>query len=79
MKKLQGSSLVHAKLLGERVLASRKAQGLTQETLSEKAGVTTSYLSLIERGLGNPTLDIIVNLAKVLDSTTSYMLGAPTP
>lgn len=43
----------------------RKARGLTQEQLSDVSGKT--YLSELERGLKNPTVEKINDLAKAMD------------
>lgn len=42
------------------------AAGLSQEALAEKAGVHPTYLSMVERGIRNPTLDVASRLAKAL-------------
>ena len=44
----------------------RKAKGLSQEALSEKIGMSPQYLSSIERGKENPTLDMFIKLAQSL-------------
>ena len=46
----------------------RKALGLTQEKLSELAGISTDYLSEIERGKTSPSfkrMDMIANVLGV--------------
>ncbi|WP_454887238.1 helix-turn-helix domain-containing protein [Sphingomonas oryzagri] len=58
--------LPHAKLFGARIRARREQLGWTQGELFEKTGITNSYISHVERGLGNPSLDIMVNLCDVL-------------
>jgi transcriptional regulator with XRE-family HTH domain len=40
--------------LGLNVRKRREARELTQETLAERAGLDSSYISGIERGLRNP-------------------------
>ena len=37
------------------------------ERLAEKAGLSTSMISLMERGLRNPTLDTLLRIAEVLE------------
>ena len=51
---------------GKRVRALRVEAGLSQEKLAEKAGMHPTYLSDIERGQRNPTLEVISRLAKAL-------------
>jgi transcriptional regulator with XRE-family HTH domain len=52
--------------LGLRIKRLRGRLELTQEALAEEAGINTKYLSSIESGRENPTLDILFNLAKSL-------------
>jgi len=54
-------------LIGNRIKELRKKKGLSQEQLSEKAEITPNYLSRIERGTENPTLDMFIRLANALD------------
>ena len=54
-------------LIGSRIKELRKKKGLSQEELSEKAEITPNYLSRIERGTENPTLDMFIGLANALD------------
>ncbi len=44
----------------------RRRQGLSMERLAEKAGLSTSMISLLERDLRNPTLDTLLRIAEVL-------------
>jgi len=54
------------KLIGLRVKELRRSGGMSQEVLAEKTGISSKYLSSIERGKENPTLDTFINLAKAL-------------
>lgn len=45
----------------------RKRQGLSMERLAEKAGLSTSMISLFERDLRNPTLDTLLRITEVLN------------
>ncbi len=60
--------------LGKNVKKARENTGLTQEQLAEKTGIHMSYVSRIERGLVNPSFDILENLAKVLKVKSSDLL-----
>ncbi|WP_010649734.1 helix-turn-helix domain-containing protein [Oceanobacillus massiliensis] len=53
------------KLVGERIRIIRKAQGLTQEVLAEKAELQHSYIGGIERGERNISL---LTLEKIINS-----------
>ena len=56
-------------LLGRRVRELRRARGLSQDQLSEKSSLSPKYLSSIERGVENPTLDLLTRLAAGLQVT----------
>ncbi len=44
----------------------RKKRGLSQERLAEGAGISTQYVSNIERGKENPTIGTLEKLASAL-------------
>ena len=54
-------------MIGSRIREIRNKKGITQDQLSEKVGVSSKYLSSIERGKENPTLNTILKLAQSLD------------
>lgn len=54
------------KSLGERIAELRKANGLTQEQLAEKAGYSVEFISLVERGLNAPSVAGLAKIAKAL-------------
>lgn len=54
-------------MIGIRIAEIRKQKGLTQETLAGKMEVSPKYLSSIERGKENPTLNMLINLADSLE------------
>jgi hypothetical protein len=43
--------------------AERDRQGLTNYALAQRSGLSESMLSLVERGLRNPTLELLLRLA----------------
>jgi transcriptional regulator with XRE-family HTH domain len=55
-----------SKRFGLVVRAKRTALGLTQETLAEKAKLHPTYISMVERGVRNPTLDAAAQIADAL-------------
>jgi transcriptional regulator with XRE-family HTH domain len=57
------------------VRALREERGLSQENFAHVAGLDRTYVSGIERGRRNPTLDIIVQLAAALEVPPSDLLG----
>ena len=60
------ASQKHRSLLGDAVRAKRKQAGFSQETLAEKAGLSTVFISRIERGVESPSVDNLVKIAKAL-------------
>ena len=53
-------------LIGARIRSLREAKGLTQEKLAEVMDINSKYLSNIERGKENPTLDMLIRFAEAL-------------
>lgn len=54
-------------MIGARIRAIRKRRGLTQEALSELIDINPKYLSSIERGKENPTLNTLITLANAME------------
>jgi transcriptional regulator with XRE-family HTH domain len=54
------------KTLGEIVKKRRKELKITQPLLAELANISTNTLYKLERGQGNPTLEVLGKLAEVL-------------
>lgn len=52
-----------------RMKIARVAQGLTQQELAEKIGVTRQTIGLIEQGRFNPSLALCVQIARALHKT----------
>jgi transcriptional regulator with XRE-family HTH domain len=52
----------------------REAQGLTQEQLAEKAGISRAYLARLETGRHDPHLSRLRKLAKVLKVKVSALV-----
>jgi transcriptional regulator with XRE-family HTH domain len=61
-------------LLGRRLRALRKARKLTQEELGEKSRLSGKFIGEIERGVGNPTLEVLVRVAAALDVHLDQMV-----
>ena len=53
--------------IGSRIKNIRTKKKLTQEQLSEKVGINPKYLSSIERGLENPTLNTLIKVSESLN------------
>ena len=54
----------------------RKEAKLSQEKLAELAGYDRTYISLLERGLRQPTITTIFDLSKALNISASTIIQA---
>ncbi|AGM07926.1 helix-turn-helix domain-containing protein [Amycolatopsis keratiniphila] len=60
---------------GSRLRDRRLELGLSQKALADSGQVTASYVSLLEKGTRVPTLDVVVGLARVLNTSIESLLG----
>jgi len=56
----------HREKLGESLRYYRKRVGLSQEKLAEKAELSTVFISHIERGAENVSVDALARITKAL-------------
>jgi len=61
--------------IGRRIQQRREALRLTQEELADLVGTTQRQISRYERDTNSPGPDTIVMLARVLGTSTDYLLG----
>jgi transcriptional regulator with XRE-family HTH domain len=66
-------------LLGQNVRRERLHRGLTQDKLAEDAGMRRSYLSDLERGVRNPSVDALGRLAVALGVEAADLLRPLDP
>jgi transcriptional regulator with XRE-family HTH domain len=64
---------------GPRLVAIRKARGLTQVQLAEKARTTQRAISYYENDAGFPPAPALIALAGALQVSTDVLLGVETP
>jgi DNA-binding Xre family transcriptional regulator len=57
----------------------RVLRGISSERLAAESGVDRSYVSRLERGVANPSVDLLERLAKVLDVEMAELLAVPGP
>jgi len=62
------------RLFGKALQDLRERRGLSQEDLGFDSGYHRTYISLLERGLRNPSLQRVFNLAKVLEVSPSELV-----
>lgn len=64
---------------GKRLQNVRKALGITQEELAAQLRVDCNHVSRMERGVRVCSIDLLVEIAALLDVSTDYLLvGAVT-
>ena len=61
--------------LGDRIANLRKELDINQKELATKVGINEDSLSRYENNLREPKSEIIVRLAKALETSTDYLLG----
>lgn len=58
----------YLKKLGKAIKLQRQAKDLKQKELAEKVGISSNYLSMIERGEKSVSFDTLVKIAEALDT-----------
>jgi CheY-like chemotaxis protein len=66
-------------LLGAAIKAERSALGISQEELAYRAGLHRTYVSDLERGARNPSLESVEKLARALDLSVPRLFERTTP
>ena len=60
---------------GDKLKKTREQNSLSQSKLAELLGLHPSIIGRYERDQAKPTIDVVKNMAKVLDITVGYLLG----
>ena len=63
------------KKIGKALQKQRKEKGYTQESLSEILGISTNYLSAVERGVNQMSYKILVHAMNVLECSADDIFG----
>lgn len=77
MAKASRASKSTAQRIGERIRHFRKAFGLTQAELAERAGMDDMTVSRLETGTRAPSLDQLERLSTVFSVPLSHFLDEP--
>jgi transcriptional regulator with XRE-family HTH domain len=64
--------------LGAALIRLRKAKGWTRVALARRAGISDTYIRLLELGDNVPTLTVLVELATVLGVTPAELVREVT-
>ena len=70
----EGGAITDLKAVGQRIKAAREAKNLTQEELAALVNLSTTHVSVIERGLKVTKLDTFVAIANALDVSADALL-----
>lgn len=62
-------------IIGQRIRMMRKTKGLTQEKLAEKLDVSIVYVSQIENARTKLNLEMLINIATVLDTDPGFFIS----
>ena len=62
-------------MIGARIKEIRSKRGITQDQLSERMEINPKYLSSIERGKENPTLNTLIKLSRSLEVGLDEVFG----
>jgi transcriptional regulator with XRE-family HTH domain len=65
--------------IGQRLRARRVELGRTLAEVAEQSGLSLPYVSNLERGRGNPTLEALGALARALDIPLDRLVGGEGP
>ncbi|MFQ3249799.1 helix-turn-helix domain-containing protein [Glaciecola sp.] len=60
--------------IGQKIRQARRLKGLSQEKLALNAKIDRSYMGRIERGEANITVDILYQLATILECEPQSLL-----
>ena len=65
--------------MGERIAQLRRNKGLSQATLAQALGLSTSTIAMYEQGRREPSVSVIIALADALGVTIDYLLTGHPP
>ena len=61
-------------MMGARIAALRKKSGLSQADLARQLQCSASAVGMYEQGRREPSVDLLVRLARLFDVSTDYLL-----
>lgn len=60
--------------IGKRISQLRKEKHMTQEQLAEKLDISIKHCSCVERGMASLSLERLIDLCDILDTTLDYLV-----
>ena len=67
-------SCFNQKLIGKRLRNQREVLALTREQFSEKVGISPQFLSALENGSKNMSIETLVNICQKCNVSADYLL-----
>ncbi len=61
--------------IGENLKSIRQEHGYSRRKLADLCGVSSGYLEEIENGKKTPTIEILLKISKVYQTTVSMLIG----
>lgn len=61
-------------MLGTRIAMLRKSQGMSQQDLAKRLGLSASAIGMYEQGRREPSCEILVALATLFQVSTDFLL-----
>ena len=61
-------------MIGEKIKSLRESEALTQEEIAVKVGVSKEFISMVESGKRNPSLEVLSKIASVFSIEASYFM-----
>lgn len=65
---------VDLKTIGSRIRQRREALNLKQKEIAEQLGVSNNHISYIESGKSAPSINLLIRLCHILNTTPDYLL-----
>ncbi len=63
--------------VGQNIRAERERAGLSLSQLAAATGISKAHLVRLEKGDGNPSLEILARIAEALEVTVADLVGSP--
>ena len=64
-----------SKLFGLALREVRMNRGMSQEELAHKSELDRTYISMLERGIKNPTIQTVFQISKALDISADFLIS----
>lgn len=72
---MENDDFNYRKKIGKQIKIARNKAGYTQEELAEKLGLSTRYISQLERGISFGTASTIISICKGLNISADFLFS----